>query len=176
MKSQKLIPAKSSESQNRKILYPQIIVTIRYSNFFHDVMMYFAGDTCQISYLGYKIYSSLHTNTKAHESFKNTCQKAKKDYPLAESLNERADSTTLRKSKKKTSIMGVMWLFKWATRLARRQGRDAALPSQHETSASSFWGKRWRSAGGWKIISPAARTSPHSKACAVALQVVRPTA
>ena len=30
MKSQKLVPAKSSESQNRKILYSQIIVTIRY--------------------------------------------------------------------------------------------------------------------------------------------------
>ena len=31
MKSQKLIPTKASESQNRKILYSQIIVTIRYS-------------------------------------------------------------------------------------------------------------------------------------------------
>ena len=31
MKSQKLIPAKSSESQNRKILYSQITVTIRYT-------------------------------------------------------------------------------------------------------------------------------------------------
>ena len=30
MKSQKLVPAKSSQSQNRKILYSQIIVTIRY--------------------------------------------------------------------------------------------------------------------------------------------------
>ena len=29
VKSQKLIPAKSSEPQNRKILYSQIIVTIR---------------------------------------------------------------------------------------------------------------------------------------------------
>ena len=31
MKSQKLVPAKSSHSQNRKILYSQIIVTIRYT-------------------------------------------------------------------------------------------------------------------------------------------------
>ena len=91
-------------------------------------------------------------------------------------LNWRSDNTTLRKSKKKTSNIGMIWLFRWATRLARRQGRDAALPSRCETSASSFWGRRWRSAGGWKIAVPVARPSPRSTAHSVARQVVRPTA
>ena len=45
-------------------------------------------------------------------------------------LNWRSDSTTLRKSKKKTSNIGMIWLFRWATRLAWRQGRDAALPNR----------------------------------------------
>ena len=55
MKSQKLIPAKSSESQNRKILYSQIIVTIRYIDSRPELGLWYGTKPLQL-YFENKIY------------------------------------------------------------------------------------------------------------------------